>query len=316
MVNFLPINHIGSLGDLCAFLYIAGGKIVFMEKFDAAESLTLIEKEQITLWGGVPTTTQMCLALPNFEEFDMSTIQHIWFGGAMPSKELLEVLMEKFDVGFTNTYGQTETTSTVCFAGPSRDIVEITETIGMPVQEYDVRVINNSGKPAAVGEAGEIQVRGDFIMRGYWNRPDATAEAIDPEGWLHTGDLTRWRKDGRLEFVGRIKEMFKSGGYNVYPLEIEAVLDAHPNINEAVVVSVPDPLYDEVGYAYIQPEAGATVRQDELFDHCRAYLANYKIPKTFEILSALPTLPIGKVDRKKLKHEAAKKILLSSADSI
>ena len=135
-------------------------------------------------------------------------------------------------------------------------------------------------------------------MLGYWNRPEATREAIDPEGWLHTGDLAVRRADGAIRLIGRLKEMFKSGGYNVYPREIEIALEAHPAVRLAAVIGVADPVYTEVGHAFVMADG---VSEDELREHCRTRLANYKVPKRFTITGDLPLLPIGKIDKRALR---------------
>jgi acyl-CoA synthetase (AMP-forming)/AMP-acid ligase II len=156
----------------------------------------------------------------------------------------------------------------------------------------------------APGEPGEVCVRGDFIMRGYWRRPQETAETIDAEGWLHTGDLAVQRPDGAISLVGRLKEMFKSGGYNVYPREIEQVLESCPGVAMAAVVSVPDPVFSEVGYAYVLREPGIGIDCERLAAACRTKLANYKIPKRFVVEDELPLLPIGKLDKRRLRERA------------
>ncbi|WP_181040135.1 class I adenylate-forming enzyme family protein [Paremcibacter congregatus] len=303
MLNFLPINHIGSLGDAACFSLIAGGTQFMMEKFDPEKSMQIMQDEKITLWAGVPTTFQMCLALNNFSEFDLSHIQLIAFGGASPSRELVDKLLF-LQVPFSNTYGQTETTSTVTYVAPTFDLEEVTGTIGKSVPEYEVRIMDKSGQEADIGETGEIQVRGTFVMLGYWNRPEATAEAFTPEGWLHTGDSGQKLPNGNFKYIGRIKEMFKSGGYNIYPLEIEAIIEKHPDIEAAVVVSVADELYGETGVAFVQAVNGRVINIDHLSRHCSDLLANYKIPKRFIVLDELPVLPIGKFDRKLLKKQA------------
>jgi acyl-CoA synthetase (AMP-forming)/AMP-acid ligase II len=186
----------------------------------------------------------------------------------------------------------------VTYAVGTNDLDILSETIGWPCPAYEFRLASPEGAEVPVGEPGEIQVRGDFIMLGYWNRPEATREAIDTEGWLHTGDLAMQREDGAIRLIGRLKEMFKSGGYNVYPREIEIALEAHPAVRLAAVLGVPDPVYTEVGHAFVMAEG---VSEEELREHCRARLANYKVPKRFVISADLPLLPIGKIDKRALR---------------
>ncbi len=303
VLNFLPINHIGCVGDISSWTLVAGGCIVFLEKFDPARSMELTASEGCTVWGGVPTTIIMCMALPNFERFDLSSLQLILWSGAAAPVELVRRLRRIVPM-LSNSYGLTETVGSVTFAGPCDDVELLTESVGYPVPDYEFRITGTDGAPVAKGEAGEICVRGDFIMRGYWRRPKETAETIDAGGWLHTGDLAVERPDGSIRLVGRLKEMFKSGGYNVYPREIEQVLESCPGVAMAAVVGVPDPVFNEVGHAFVLRSAGASISSTELEAACRAELANYKIPKHFVIEDELPLLPIGKLDKRRLKEIA------------
>jgi acyl-CoA synthetase (AMP-forming)/AMP-acid ligase II len=151
---------------------------------------------------------------------------------------------------------------------------------------------------------GEIVVRGPCVFKGYFGMPEATREAIDEQGWLHSGDLGQRDAGGRLYVVGRIKEMFKSGGYNVYPREVEMAIEAHPAVSMAVVVPAPDPTYQEVGYAYVLRQTGQELTAEAIVSHCRGRLANYKIPKRTFVRDALPLLANGKIDRSVLQQEA------------
>jgi len=302
-LNFLPINHIGCVGDIACYTFVNGGTVVFMEKFDAAECLSLIEQEKITCWLSVPTAFQICLARPDFDQYDLSSIQLIVWGGASAPESLLRKLVE-ICPQLSTSYGQTESVGSLTFVRPCDDLELLSVSVGQPVPEYDVRIVDPDGKVVASGETGEIQAKGDFIMRGYWNNPEATAEAIK-DGWLCTGDLAIEDANGHYRLVGRLKEMFISGGYNVFPLEIEQVLESHPAVAMAAVVSVPDELFAEVGHAWILREPGTTINEDELSSFCREQLANYKVPKTIFIRDELPMLPIGKLDRQALRERSA-----------
>ena len=158
--------------------------------------------------------------------------------------------------------------------------------------------------PVKAGEEGEIQVRGDHVMIEYWRRPEATAEAIDAEGWLHTGDVALLRLDGKYTIRGRLSGMYKPGGENVYPREVESVLEEHPGVALAAVFGVPDPLYTEAGRAYVIREPGSDPSEAELRAFCKQRLVNFKVPKTIIVRDMLPMLPIGKVDKVTLRKEA------------
>ncbi|MES2054954.1 MAG: AMP-binding protein [Pseudomonadota bacterium] len=301
-VNYFPINHVGCVVDVSLPVLLAGGTILFMEQFDPRRCLALMEAARATLWGSVPSCFQMQLALPDFDRFDLSSLQLIlWEGAAMP-REMIERLLRVHPRLATN-YGMTETTSGIMALEPSDDPELLAETVGRAFPGVEVRLVGSDGQDVAIGATGEVWARSAYTMLGYWNRPDATAEALTPDGWFRTGDLAVMRPDGRYRIAGRLKEMFKSGGYNVYPREIEAVIEAHPAVAEVAVVSAEDPVWQEVGIAFVtaaQPIAAA-----ELEAWCRARLANYKIPKRFVFEPVLPLLPIGKVDKAQLKRRAA-----------
>jgi acyl-CoA synthetase (AMP-forming)/AMP-acid ligase II len=271
-----------------------------MEQFDTRRSLQLMQDEAITFWASVPSVFQMQLALPDFERFDLSAVQLIvWEGAAMPP-EVIERLGTICPLRATN-YGMTETTSAITVLPPSSDAELLGASVGHPFPGVEVRLADGEGNLVAAGEAGEVQARSALNCLGYWRNPEATAAAFTADGWFRTGDLAQQRPDGAYRLVGRIKEMFKSGGYNVYPREVETVLEAHPGVTAAAVVGIADPVWDEVGVAFIE---GAATPED-LTAWCRARLANYKIPKHFHIEPALPLLPIGKIDKPALRARAA-----------
>lgn len=303
MQNYFPINHLACVGDVSCLVYVNGGRLAFMEEFDVGAVIRQLGEERITSWAGIPTTFQMCLDHPEWKDADTSSLQVIAFGGSAAPRPLVERLVEILP-RVSNAYGQTETVAQVTFTPPCDNVDVLVNTIGRPVPDYEVAVVKDDGTVAAVGEEGEIRVRGEFIMNGYWRRPEATAEALTEAGWLRTGDLARRRADGNLEIVGRLKEMFKSGGYNVYPLEVEQALERVASVAVAVVVPVPDPLYNEVGHAFVQPRVGKELSVEDLKRHCEGQLANYKIPKEFRIVKELPILPVGKVDRSAVKKMA------------
>jgi fatty-acyl-CoA synthase len=303
LCNF-PINHVACTGDVCSYALVAGGTIVFMESFDPAGTLDAIERERLNVWGGVPTMLQLCAAVPDFDRRDLSSVELILWSGAAAPRSLLERLSCR-GAKLATSYGMTETTGSVTYSDPGADLDTLAETIGRPHPSYQVRLAKEDGRPCAAGEEGEIQVRGDFIMLGYWNRPDATAAAIEADGWLHTGDVAVAREDGNWRIVGRRSQMYKSGGYNVYPREIEIALESHPAVAMAAVVPVPDPLYQEVGHAFVVPRGAAEPAEEELRAFLRERLANYKVPKRLFVRGQLPMLPVGKVDRVRLAAEAA-----------
>jgi acyl-CoA synthetase (AMP-forming)/AMP-acid ligase II len=301
-VNYFPINHVGCVIDVSLPCLLAGGTLFFMEQFDPAECLALMERERVTLWGSVPSVFQLQLSLPDFERYDLSAVQLIlWEGAAMP-RELIERL-QKIQPRMATNYGMTETTSAITALAPTEDVEVLSQSVGEAFPGVEIRLGDASGNAVPDGEQGEVQTRSKLNLLGYWNRPDATREAFTADGFFRTGDLAVRRADGRYRIVGRLKEMYKSGGYNVYPREVETALEAHPAVAQAAVVSAPDPVWQEVGVAYV--EAVAPLTAAELEAHCRSLLANYKVPKRFVIEPNLPLLPIGKIDKVALKRRAA-----------
>jgi acyl-CoA synthetase (AMP-forming)/AMP-acid ligase II len=300
-LNFLPINHIGCVVDLSCPTLAAGGCLVFMEQFTPDGAMALMQKERINVWGSVPSVFQMQMALPDFDSYDLSAVQMIlWEGAAMPLP-IIRRLREIVPRLATN-YNMTEACA-ITIVRPTDDLDVLANTVGLPFTGVEVRLADGDGKVLAEGQPGEVQTRSIYNTLGYWRRPKETAESFTADGWFRTGDLAERRPDGRYRIVGRIKEMYKSGGYNVYPREVEDVIESHPAVELAAVVSRPDPLWQEVGIAYVLTRGPVTA--DELERHCRERLANYKLPKKFELCAELPLLPIGKVDKIALRRRAA-----------
>ncbi len=309
--NF-PINHIGAIGDICGRTMTGGGTIFFQEKFSPQDMMSLIDQEQLNTMVGVPTMLQMCVGHPDFDTFDLTSVDLIGWGGAAMPIDVLQTLMRKTGCErCTMGYGMTETTGGVTYSGLTDSLELLSTTVGTPDDRQPLRLWHANGREAGVSEsgepeAGEIQVKGDYLLAQYWRLPEATAEAFTDDGWFHTGDLAIRRPDGHIQIVGRMSEMFKSGGYNVYPREVELALEDHPAVAMAAVVSLPDPTFQEIGIAYVMLGSGAEkmegkVSAERLRAYSRERLANYKVPKQIVILDQLPMLPIGKVDKKALK---------------
>ncbi len=299
VINYFPINHVGSVVDCSLPCLVAGGTTIFMEKFDPAECLRLMARERVTLWGSVPSTFPMILDLHDFADHDLSAVELIVWGGAAMGEDVIARLAALGPALATN-YGMTETTSAIAAIAPTRDLERLANSVGPAFPGVEIRLCGADDVPVAQGEVGEVQARSVLNFLGYWRRPEATAEAFTDDGYFRTGDLAVQRPDGCYRIVGRIKEMYKSGGYNVYPREVEAVLESHPAVEAAAVVAMPDPTWQEVGIAFV--EIGAPVDPADLYAWCRARLANYKLPKHIEIERALPLLPIGKIDKAALRR--------------
>lgn len=307
IINFFPINHLACVVDISCLALVSGGSLVFMEQFDPLAALATIQAEKITVLGGVPTMLQFIFGQDDLDAYDMSSLETIAVGGASASESLVRQ-MQAFAPLVSTGYGSTETVGQMTFSPPSATPEQIAQTIGVPVPEYELRLAGPDGAPVPAGTSGEIQVRGKFLFQKYLNRPDASKDCFLPGGWFRTGDIAIERPDGYWKMVGRMSDMYKSGGYNIYPREIEACLESHPLIETAAVVGVPDATFQEVGHAFCQVKHGVTgdeLTAKMLKEYCGTLLASYKIPKTFSVLSELPMLPVGKVDKMALKRFTA-----------
>ena len=318
LINAYPINHIAGVIASSVYCLVTGGTGYFLEKFDPEVVLKTIEEKRVTVWGGVPIMLQSVLDHPHFSSTDLSSINEISCSGGTVSKPLLARLSKEICPAITTMYALTEAAGAATAVPPTDNIDLLAESVGKPLDDCELRLVDESGKEAPKGERGEIHIRGPFIMKGYWRMPEATRQAIDKEGWLRTKDVAVERDDGNIVLVGRLSDMYKSGGYNVYPKEIEQALEAHPSINLACVVGAPDPVYHEVGYAFVTLAPGQSIDEQSLLDHCRRYLANYKIPKHVVIDAPLPLLPNNKPDKRRLKEtarEAVKRLTEQPASS-
>lgn len=301
-LNYFPINHIGSLIDVTMPTIVAGGAMRLLEAFDCRRALDVMVDEKVSFWVSVPSVFAMQFDIPDMEQRDFSAVQLAAWEGA-PLNVALARRLGALCPRLATNYGMTETTSAITLIEPTDDIDVLTQTVGVPAPDVEVRIADADGGTVPTGQAGEILVRSDRNFLGYWRRVEATKEAFTQDGFFRTGDLGVMRDDGRIQLVGRLKEMYKSGGYNVYPREIEAVIENHPGVAQAAVVAAPDDIWDEIGVAFVSPKAGAAV--DDLEDWCRQRLANYKRPKRFVIEADLPLLPIGKIDKSVLRSRAA-----------
>lgn len=299
MVCVEPINHVAAVADACVCMLVAGGTVVFQEQFDAEGMLALLPEEQISFWYTDPAILSLCTQSPKWATTDLTRVERIcWSGGRAPLP-LVETLTAT-GIQLNTSWGMTETVGSLTYTDDDASSAVLSATIGKLDDSFDGRVVSPDGSPVAPGETGELQVRGPHIVREYWHRPDATTEAFTLDGWFRTGDLVMPWEDGNLELVGRRSEMFKSGGENIYPREVEAALESHSAVSAAAVVARKDELWGEVGHAFIV--LSSLVTEDDLREHVRTQLARFKVPKAFAFLDAFPLLASGKVDRRALRE--------------
>jgi len=301
----LPITHTACSSDVVAYAIAGGGTLIFQEQFDPRGVLALIETHRVTFLLQVTAMYHSILKAHAGTVHDTSSLRFVFFLGAPLPRDMIAQLMRLGGTVVTG-WGLTEATTSVTFTDAGDDPDILAHSVGRPAAPHSLRIVDEEDRPVPPGEIGEVLVRGPCVMAGYYRQPDATAAAVTVDGWLRSGDLGRLDEAGRLILAGRIKEMFKSGGYNVYPREVEIVLESHPSVALAVVVVVPDPVYYEVGCAYLVCKPGCRVEEGEIVDHCRAHLANYKVPKYIRFRDELPMLSIGKIDKVTLREEAAR----------
>lgn len=299
----LPLNHVGGMQMVAGSALFAGGTVNFREKFNPAEVGQVVARGQINFMVLFPTMYQMVCEDAAFCVGDFASLEQVNFSGGVISRELLGQLATLGRGQLGTCFGSTETCIGVVFSEPGLDLDTLCTSVGRPIRD-DVRVVNEEGRNCSPGEIGEFQVIPDYCMTGYFNRPEATAAAFTEDGWLKSGDLVEVRPDGNLRFSARLSDMFKSGGYNVYPREIEIALEEHQAITTAAVVGVPDSFYGEVGYAYVNAVPGTTVDIEKLKQWFKGRVSNYKVPKEIEVLQSMPLLPNGKLDKTSLKKLA------------
>ena len=273
---------------------IRGATVYPMPVFDVDQVLSLVEAEQIAVLPGPPTVYQTILDHPTRPTRDLSSLRVAVTGAADIPVELIRRMHEELPFERVCTgYGLTEA-GTCTGTQPGDDPETIATTAGRPMPDLEVRIVDGD-READAGETGEVLVRGFSVTTGYFDDPEATAEAIDADGWLHTGDLGILDNRGYLRIAGRIKDMFIVGGFNAYPAEIENMMLGHPAVAQAAVVGVPDERLGEVGRAFIVPQSGSTIDSEELIAWCRERMANYKVPRSVVLRESFPLNATGKV---------------------
>lgn len=296
-----PQFHTGGWNVFAAPLWERGGRVVMFDQFDPATFLDALADERCTVAMAVPTQLVM-LAEHNAWGRELPALRWLISGGA-PCPLTLSARVREAGYGFREGYGLTECGPN-CFAIGTEESARRPGSVGWPVPFLEMRLVDESGDRTVDGEPGELLLRGPQMFAGYLDDPDRTSEAMAPGGWLRTGDLAVRDADGAYRICGRRKEMYISGGENVFPGEVEAALLEHPGIAEVAVVGVPDEHWGEVGRAYIVLRDGRTPAPDDLTAFARARLAAYKVPKTFVVLDDMPKLGSGKPDRRALARAA------------
>lgn len=268
---------------------------------DVAAALDLIEQEQITVLPGAPTLYTSIMNHAAFGSTDVSSVRLAVTGASVVPVPVIQRMRD--ELGFETiltAYGLTESCGTATVCPPDATLHRLSTTSGIAIPDTEVAIMGPDRQFLPQGEQGEIVIRGHNVMKGYFEDPAATAEAIDPDGWLHSGDVGWLDEDGYLTITDRIKDVITVGGFNVYPAEVERILLQHPAVSEAAVVGIPDPRQVEVPQAHITLRPGAHATEQELIDHCKGLLANFKVPRSVVIANDLPHTPSGKIQKFKL----------------
>ncbi|MGC9221446.1 MAG: long-chain-fatty-acid--CoA ligase [Solirubrobacteraceae bacterium] len=298
VLGALPLFH--TFGQTCAMnaTIVGGGTLTLLPRFDPARALEIVQRDRVTIFEGVPTMYGAMLNTPDHARYDTSSLHVCASGGAAMPVELMRAFEQEFGCMVLEGYGLSETSPVASFNHPDR--VRKPGSIGQPIAGVEMKVVDDRDQDLPQGEIGEIVVRGHNIMKGYWEKPAETEEAIR-DGWFHTGDLARVDQDGYFFIVDRKKDMIIRGGLNVYPREIEEILYEHPDVREAAVLGVPDPAVGEEVVAAVALKPGATASLDEIQDFVRMQVAAFKYPRKLWLVDELPKGPTGKILKRAIK---------------
>jgi long-chain acyl-CoA synthetase len=302
VLGALPLFH--SFGQTCGLnaAVRAGACLTLIPRFDPGKALEIIDRDRVNVFEGVPTMYAAMLNHPGREQFDTSCLELCASGGSAMPVEVMKAFEDAFDAKILEGYGLSETSPVASFNHPDRE--RKPGSIGTPIAGVEMKVVDDEGNEVAQGEPGEIVIRGHNVMKGYWNRPDATEESISSDGWFATGDMATVDEDGYFFIVDRKKDLIIRGGYNVYPREIEEVIYEHPAVREAAVVGVPhDDLGEEVGAAVALKE-DADCSEDDIREHCKEQVAAYKYPRRVWFVDELPKGPTGKILKREIEPPA------------
>jgi acyl-CoA synthetase (AMP-forming)/AMP-acid ligase II len=300
-----PFFHAFGLKAGILACVLKGSTIIPHPVFDVPSVMRRVAEERVTVLPGPPAIYQTILDHPDLANHDLSTLRLAVTGAAtVPVKMILRMRSELTFETIVTGYGLTESTGIATMCRHDDDPRTIANTAGRAIPDVEVEVMDEDGLVLGPGELGEVVVRGYNVMAGFYGDVDATAEAIDADGWLHTGDIGMLDDRGNLRITDRLKDMYIVGGFNAYPAEIEGTILRHQAVGQVAVVGIPDQRMGEVGKAYVVPRQGATIDPDELIEWCRLEMANYKVPRAVQVVDALPLNASGKVLKYVLRAEA------------
>ena len=313
----MPFFHAGAsvLGVLAA-LY-AGSTLHPLIAFDPLKTLQIISAERCATSGGVPTMLLAMMQHPDFAKYDLSSLRTVVSGGSPVPVYLMEQVKERMGADVAIVFGQTEASAAITLTRQDDTFALKSATVGVPLPHVEVKIINPAtGEIVPCGERGELCCRGYLVMQGYYQMPEKTAQTIDSDGWLHTGDLATMDARGYVNIVGRLKEMVIRGGENIFPREVEEFLIRHPRVADVQILGVPDKFFGEEMLAVVRPKEGEQLTEQELRDFCKEQISHQKIPRYFQFVDSYPMTASGKVQKFILREQAIKALGLEEAAGI
>ena len=301
-LNIFPLFHAGGLFTYLSSQITFGNTTILTRQFDPVQVLDLIQEEKATVFAGVPTMYQMMIQAPNWEAADLSSLRFCTSGGAPLPVPLVEKYTKEKGIKFKQGFGMTEFGPGL-FALPPEDAIRKAGSIGRPNFFVDVRVVDDNNKALGPNQEGELVLKGPSHCSGYYNDPVASADVIDEAGWFHTGDIVSYDDEWYFYVIDRKKDMFISGGENIYPVEIENVLYQHPAVHMCAVIGIPDKKWGDIGLACVVLKPGSTVTDEELIELMYEHLARFKVPRQVVFMDQLPLSGMGKILKRDLKQE-------------
>ena len=297
----VPLFHVTGLNSQLVAMAYVGGTSVIMRSYNTAQMIELLARHRVTMTFKVPTMYTLMLLNPALDGHDLTSLRLAAYGGAPMDPATIEALQNRLGVDLYNAYGLTETSSLTTVLACC-DALRKAGSVGLAVSGVALRVIDDQGQDLPPDQVGELLIKGPNVVGSYWNKPQATSESLK-DGWLHTGDFARIDQEGFVTIVDRKKDMICRGGENIYSIEVEAVLLQHPQVLEAAVVPRPHSIFQEVVHAFVVLKPGGGVSAEEIMDHCRRLIADYKAPASVAFVEALPRNPGGKVLKKALREQ-------------
>lgn len=308
-IGCLPINHVGGITCTVHCGLLSGSSIILIRDFHPEKVLQAIDEWKPTIFGGVPTMYLMLLKNNNMKNYDLSSLRLCIVGGSHVESVVYYLINSNIpNSKIINLYGLSESSGACILSRLTDSFEKVQYSIGVPIGDFQVKVVDNEKNELPVGEVGELAIHGKCVAAGYLGLPHESKETFSADGWLYTGDIAYMDHEGYVVYKGRKKEMYIQGGYNVYPVEVENLLMSHPKIEMAAGIGVADPIFGEVGRYYIVPKEGEILTEEEVFHFCYKHLADYKVPRQIVFVKELPQTPAGKIQKAVLKEIFLKEV--------